>query len=236
MKFTLIHPSRNRPTLAMDTILKWTQRASADADYEYLISVDDDDPKYDLYHEWLHKIVGEKIKLHVNFNRSAIEAINKVLPYSTGDIFIVVSDDFECPYGWDKLLLANLYDKTDFVAKVNDGSPSWIVTLPIVHRTFYERFGYLYNPEYKHMFCDTEMTCVAGLMGKLIHLDHLGFVFPHRHYSHPNGLAKDETNEKNDSTWAQGEEDFRRRIKENFGLKPEEIVSKKILEKLAHWL
>lgn len=46
------------------------------------------------------------------------------------------------------------------------------------------------------MFCDTEMTCVAGLMDKLIHLDHLGFVFPHRHYSHPNGLAKDETNER----------------------------------------
>ena len=79
MKFTLIHPSRNRPTLAMDTILKWTQRASSEADYEYLISIDDDDPKYDLYHEWLHKIVGERIKLHVNLNHSAIEAINVVL-------------------------------------------------------------------------------------------------------------------------------------------------------------
>jgi argininosuccinate lyase len=43
----------------MDTILKWTQRASADADYEYFISIDDDDPKYDLLYsvEEVNKLV-----------------------------------------------------------------------------------------------------------------------------------------------------------------------------------
>jgi hypothetical protein len=222
--------------MAMDTILKWTQRASPDADYEYLISIDDDDPKYNLYHEWLYKIVGDKIKLHVNMNKNAIEAINRVAHFGRGDVFIIVSDDFECPHEWDKLLSANLFDKTDFVAKVNDGTPSWIVTLPIVHKEFYNRFGYIYNSEYEHMFCDTEMTCVAGLLGKLIYLDHLGFVFPHKHYTQPDGMKKDEVNEKNDSTWIHGESVFRKRINENFGLKPEEVVSKKILEKLAHWL
>jgi hypothetical protein len=222
--------------MAMDTILKWTQRASPDADYEYLISIDDDDPKYNLYHEWLYKIIGDKIKLHVNMNKNAIEAINRVAHFGRGDVFIIVSDDFECPHEWDKLLSANLFDKTDFVAKVNDGTPSWIVTLPIVHKEFYNRFEYIYNPEYQHMFCDTEMTCVAGLLGKLIYLDHLGFVFPHKHYTQPDGMKKDEVNEKNDSTWIHGESVFRKRINENFGLKPEEVVSKKILEKLAHWL
>jgi hypothetical protein len=49
-------------------------------------------------------------------------------------------------------------------------------------------------------------------------------------------MKKDEVNEKNDSTWIHGESVFRKRINENFGLKPEEVVSKKILEKLAHWL
>ena len=86
------------------------------------------------------------------------------------------------------------------------------------------------------MFCDTEMTCVAGLLGKLVYLDHLGFVFNHRHYATENGIQKDEQNEKNDSTWEHGEKVFRRRVTENFGLKDEEVVSKKILEKLAHWL
>lgn len=236
MKFTLIHPSRSRPSMAMETILKWTQRASKDADYEYLVSLDDDDPKYNLYHEWLYNLNAGKIKVHVNQNKSAVEAINTVAHFGRGEIFIIVSDDFECPYDWDKLLSAHLFDKTDFVVKVNDGTPSWIVTLPIVHKDFYKRFGYIYNPEYKHMFCDTEMTCVAGMLGKLIHLDHLGFVFPHRHYTTPNGMEKDEQNEKNDSTWQYGEIVFRRRVKENFGLKDEQIVSKKILEKLAHWL
>ena len=49
-------------------------------------------------------------------------------------------------------------------------------------------------------------------------------------------MQKDEQNEKNDSTWEHGEKVFRRRVTENFGLKDEEVVSKKILEKLAHWL
>ena len=74
----------------MDTILKWTQRASQDADFEYLISLDDDDPKYNLYHDWLYKLNGI-IKLHVNQNTSAIEAINKVAHFGRGDVFIIVS-------------------------------------------------------------------------------------------------------------------------------------------------
>jgi hypothetical protein len=38
-------------------------------------------------------------------------------------------------------------------------------------RTYYERFGYLYFPDYKSVYCDNEFTDVAQLLGKYAYYD-----------------------------------------------------------------
>jgi hypothetical protein len=81
-------------------------------------------------------------------------------------------------------------------------------------RAYYTRFGYVYYPGYRHMFCDQEMTAVGHLLGKVIDLD---MTFEHMHYS----VGKsnyDEINRKNDATWSQGEALFNERLKTNFGI------------------
>jgi hypothetical protein len=84
-------------------------------------------------------------------------------------------------------------------------------------RKYFNRFGYIYYPEYHHMFCDTEMTAVADLTGRKIDLRSNEFVFRHIHYT--TGLShRDIINEKNDATWAQGEELYNRRKAANFYL------------------
>jgi len=82
-------------------------------------------------------------------------------------------------------------------------------------RNYYERFGYIYYPEYKHMFCDTELTHVADSLRKTLKREDL--LFPHLHYS-VTRTKKDDVTIKADATWNQGKELYLRRVKDKFGL------------------
>jgi glycosyltransferase involved in cell wall biosynthesis len=213
MKISIIHPSRNRPKMAFDTIKEWIGRAKNPENIQYVLSLDDTESMQDQYRSYLSGIEKE-IHTCYNNNRSAIDAINNAVQHCTGDLFIVVSDDFECPQHWDEQLVQLLDDKEDYVVKTQDGTQPWIITLPIMDRTYYNRFGYIYYPEYRHMFCDTEMSHVGALLGRTITSN---IVFPHRHYT-TGAMKRDAVNVRNDSTWVQGEELYLERLKTNFGI------------------
>lgn len=211
MKISVIHPSRGRENMAFKTYANWL--AKADNEIEYILSVDNDD-------EINYELWFTQCSVLRNSNKSAIEAINNAAKVTTGDLIMVVSDDFDAPEHWDTLLLNALKGREDFLVKTQDGIQKTLITLPIMDRKYYERFGYVYEPGYYHMFSDQEMTAVGHMLGKVIDLP---IVFPHNHYS-VGGMQKDAINLKNDSTWVQGEMLFHERLKLNFELSPEQIV------------
>lgn len=215
MKISIIHPSRSRPDMAFETYLKWESKSQTQL--EYILSVDESDPKLDEYYKLFQDI---NVVIWENNNKSAIEAINNAAKLCTGDLIVVVSDDFDCPPDWDLQLIKHLEGKSNFIVKTKDGMQPTIITLPIMDRVYYERFGYIYHPGYKHMFCDTEMTAVAEMTGRVIKLP---LMFRHNHYL-TGAMKKDAVNEKNDATWNQGETLFNERKKIDFGLKNDEIV------------
>lgn len=226
MKISILHPSRSRPERSYDTIIKWLEKAGAIGmtDIELIISIDYNDPsllEYEMRYvrpitaaENYTTFRGHPLQCVQNQNRSAVDAINNAAKAANGDIFIVVSDDTDCPENWAIDLLKHLEGKTDFIAKTQDGIQKWIITNPIMDRVYYNRFGYVYYPEYQHMFCDTELSCVADLTGRRIDVP---MTFEHLHYS-TGKSAKDAINEKADATWGQGEALFIERASKNFGL------------------
>jgi len=206
-KISLIHPSRSRSSKAIEVAKRWI--AQAGEQVEYILSIDSDDPEKALYY---HLFLGRRIIC--KDNRSAIDAINNAAKEATGDIFVVVSDDFDCPSQWATSLLRCVEGRTDWIAKTNDGIQRWIITLPIMDRAYYDRFGYIYHPDYMHMFCDTHMTAVADLIGRKINLE---LRFPHNHYS-VGKSDRDDINIRADKTWGQGEYTFMKHYRNNFGL------------------
>jgi len=158
MKISIIHPSRARAAIANQVRTEWLNKA--DGIVEYVFSLDNDDIQNTEYD-------GDCI---YNNNRSAIDAINKAATVTSGELLIVVSDDFDCPEHWDTLLLWGLQGKSDYCVKTQDGLQPTLMTLPIMDRVYYDRFGYIYHPDYLHMFCDQEMTAVAHMLGKAISL------------------------------------------------------------------
>jgi hypothetical protein len=203
MKISLIHASYGRPVLAMMTAWKWAENTSGKHQIEYLLSIDQaDNSDYPDSVNWKQDYIKSKV-------------INNAASLCTGDIIVVMSDDFECPNNWDDLIVQATKGKSDWILKTQDGTQPWIITLPIMDRTYYNRFGYVYYSSYTHMFCDTELSAVADLLGKRITSD---LLFQHKHYSIKNGIAKDKTSIKADATWNQGEALFMKRAVNNFGI------------------
>lgn len=216
MKISLIHPSHGRPQQAFETAKKWIGKS--DACFQYILMCDYDDPLLTDYETWFYE--QSMPTVWADNNHSAIEAINNAAKIATGDLLVVISDDFDCPEHWDTLLLqvcknyrSSRYSK-DFLLKTQDGIQKTLVTLPIMDRKYYERFGYVYHPEYKHMGCDVELTAVALMTGKLIYSD---LLFPHNHYS-TGKTPKDAINDKNDLTYQHGDEVLARHKVNNFGI------------------
>lgn len=205
MKISLIHPSRSRPEKAKATARKWIELAGVPV--EHIFSVDNSDPKGKEYFE-----VGFTTLQYPN--ESAVDAINRAAAASTGDILMVLSDDFVCPENWGFKVIEQTKGKTDWIAKTPDGIQKWIITMPIMDRAYYNRFGYVYYPEYKHMFCDTDITCVADITDRKIELN---IPFVHEHYSIGKS-QKDEVSIRADATWSQGEKLFIERAKRKFDL------------------
>lgn len=209
---SLLHPSRCRPLKSYETTRKWLASAGID-DVEVIVSIDEDEPMLQGY---LDKYQGrEKIRLIVNDNKTSVQAINQAAKVASGDIMIVASDDTDCPENWAHLILMATEGKSDFVLKTFDGAQTWIVTMPVLDRVYYNRFGYVYYPEYQHQFCDTEFTHVADVTKKIIWRNDI--LFRHLHYSVLKE-QKDDVYRKNDNTWHEGERLYLKRFKECFGL------------------
>lgn len=209
MNYTIIYPSRSRPEICQKVINQWQETARKFEYHQWIIAVDEFDPMLDLY-----KQINFWGELRINNNRSCIDAINDAANSAYNDIFIVISDDFEPFLNWDIELWEVIHDKSDFLLKTNDGLQKTLVTLPIMDRKYYDRFGYIYNPEYKHMFVDQELTAVAIMIGKYIKIS---LIFNHLHYS-IGKTKKDALNVRNDASWQSGEKLFNERLKINFGI------------------
>lgn len=212
MKISLIHPSRNRPEQAAETAKHWLSNMFSVLNLaDYTLSIDSTDSKLNDYKE---KFIGG-FNVIISDNNNVVEAANIGAKQAKGDILVLVSDDFECYPDWDIDLINHFTEHKNNVLKTNDGLQGWIVTLPIMDREYYESCGYIYYPEYKHMFCDTEMTHKAELEGKLH--KRMDLLFKHNHYTQGE-TKKDEVNDKANLTWEQGEKIYLERVKNCFGI------------------
>lgn len=240
---TILHPTRSRAEKSLMICKSWLKRAGTD-DVRIIISVDDDDTTVWKYCTNLHELnfmidSEDRISIVRGPNKSAVDAINSAADYAIqnyprdeNQIFIVVSDDTDCPDNWAVDLLKTIEGKVDWIAKCPDGIQNWMITMPIMDRVYFNRFGYIYHPGYMHMFCDLEVTCVADLTGRKIDIP---MMFRHLHPGHGHGTP-DALNARADATWTQGENLFLSRLKKNFDLAETDIVGKITDESYRAWI
>jgi len=213
VRFSLIHPSRGRVTRAGAAIDEWRANAGGTHSLEYILSADADDPERAGYASLAR---DRGVTMIVNANRSIVDAVNHGARQSTGDVLVVVSDDFGCPPQWDDAIASAIGDRRDIAVLVHDGNAGRIMTLPIVDRAFYASCGYVYFPEYISMYCDDDLTEHAALTGRLVDARQLRF--PHRHPSISGGELDDTyRRQQRGLAWLEGRRVLARRRATRFG-------------------
>lgn len=215
----IVHPTRSRPERSVATINKFVKSSDDPGEVMVTICLDDSDPRIEEYWKLYRSECSCHWAIDQRDNKSSVEAINEgfknsLLATAKGQIIMVVSDDTDCFKGWDTALYKETEGKEDYILKTQDGIQNWIITNPVLDLKYYQRFGYIYYPGYQHLFCDTELTCVADILGRKITSN---LLFPHNHYSIGKATL-DSVYSKNDRTNEQGEKLFLERYARNFDL------------------
>ena len=187
-------------------------------DYHVLISVDKDDqsmyplPVLDGNHTF---VVGN--------SKNKIDAINRDLnefDYDW-DILINMSDDMIfTKNGFDDIIRAEFYNDFNQYLHFNDGNQKCnVCTMHIVGRNYYDRFKYIYHPDYISLWCDVENDIVAKQLGCYKYMGDNIKLFRHLHPAW--GLAPQDAlsiKTEDRALWVADEITFNKRKIKNFGL------------------
>lgn len=209
MLINLVHPSRARASRAHDTFTTWMSRAERPEMVRHILSIDEDDEVS------RYAALFRNSTITINPNRSAVDAANAGGKLVHSGAIILMSDDFDCPVGWDEMIRPVIASNPGKLIKTYDGIQRWLVTLPIMDYQYYKWAGYIYHPDYFHMFCDTDMTHMAEVAGRL-HVAN-DITFQHNHYS-TGKSAKDHVNKRADASFESGKQIYLRRVRDGFGL------------------
>ncbi len=216
-------PSRGRPEkffIALDSIVN-----NIVCDFAYHISCTLDEDDKAMNNDEVRQTLSTYKNLSIGWGKSTskVDAINRDMPEIDWDILVNFSDDMLFNfYGFDEVIrqemMQNFPDTDGYLHFPERDSMAALCVLTICGRKYYDRFGYIYNPEYKSLFCDNEQMEVAKILGKYIYLPYM--IFEHRNpaYAHYNEERDAMFNNQQQIGWTIDQQTFNRRKAINFGL------------------
>jgi len=218
MKILIKYPTRSRPEQFLTVLTKMVTMAKEPDNIKFLVSFDVDDETMN------GSIIQRASKIHndITFvagtSRNKVHAINRDMEIAgEWDIVMIASDDMiPCIEHWDDVIRSN-FDSSDQALWFFDGHQHRICTLSIMGKDYYNRFNYLYHPEYTSLWCDNEYTDVAMQLGKMKHFPDT-ILFKHEHPAWGGGLQMDELYRRNEGYFKKDEAVYMKRKSINFGL------------------
>jgi hypothetical protein len=185
MHILIKFPSRGRPDKLRSTFLKYVGFAEDISKISFLISLDEDDSTVTKTQQIILKKIHPDTQIVIGKSCGKIGAVNRDMelapPY---DILLLASDDMIPQVkGYDRIIrdkMTQHYPDTDGVVWFNDGyQKDRLNTLCIMGKKYYDRFGYIYHPSYKSLWCDNEFTVVATMLGKQTYFEQI--IIKHEH-------------------------------------------------------
>jgi len=222
MKLLIKFPTRGRKDKFFSTLDKYHEYCKNMEDTDFLISLDEDDNEMNT-DEVLDRLSNYKnTKVIIGLSKSKIDAVNRDLDNYTQhwDIVLLASDDMVPQIkGYDDIIRHNMmfnYPDTDGVLFFNDGfQGNKLNTLCILGKKYYERFNYIYHPDYKSCWSDNEFMVVGNILKRQSYIDQV--IIRHEHpdwgYGNP-----DHVHQNNVSDWQHDYDVYNKRLINNFYL------------------
>lgn len=185
MKILVKFPTRGRKNKFFNVLKKYQSFANDVDSITFLISIDEDDIEMNNPDSLDILSSFKNCNVVIGKSDSKIHAVNRDIDkIKDWDIVLLASDDMIPQVkGYDQIIIEKMkenYPDADGVLWFNDGyQGDKLNTLCILGKKYYDRFGYIYFPEYKSTWCDNEFMSVANLLGKQTYFDEV--IIKHEH-------------------------------------------------------
>ena len=229
MRLLIKFPTRERKNKFFQVLDLYIQKCNDLKNTAFLISMDLDDSE--MNHPFTkkkfeeYKTKGIRLAYFYSNNKTKIQAINADIENIKGwDIVLLASDDMvPVIQGYDDIIRRDMkthFPDTDGVLWYNDGHQERLNTLCILGKTYYERFDYIYHPDYISLWCDNEFMDVSFKLNRCYKSSET--IIVHDHPVWTTGIY-DKLYAKNEGYYRIDEETFKRRSSIGYGLEERTI-------------
>ena len=219
MNLVIKFPTRGRANKFLNVLNRYIEFMD-DKSTRIIVSCDNDDET--MKQSYVTDELSNMKNVTVVFgdSKTKIEACNADIKDVDFDIVLLASDDMVPQVrGYDTIIKESMKDyfpNTDGVLWFNDGYQSRAMnTLCILGKKYYDRFGYIYHPDYISLWCDNEFTVVANMLGRQKYFEQV--IIQHQHPAAgfgENDSLYNENDKYNDADMST----FMRRQQNRFGL------------------
>ena len=211
-------PTRSRPLKFLEVLGKYISMSTTDQ-VKYLVSIDNDDASMTPEVVNQAKRMGN-VEVIAGVSENKIHAVNRDMEHSgKWDILVLASDGMvPVKRGWDALIqmaFRTYFPDTDGVVHFTDGHTA-LNTQCILGQKYYDRFGYIYHPSYKSLWCDNEFQQVSWMLNKCVFINEC--IIEHQHWTNGHGQP-DALMRHTESYYNIDQRNYDRRKLINFGMK-----------------
>jgi hypothetical protein len=174
MNVLVKYPTRARPDVFRSTLGLYQRDPTA----SFLISIDADDATMNNPDMLGFLDAQPRLTYRVGNSKSKIEAVNDGVAEADWQLLLLASDDMVPQRDEYAMRIRQLFDEFfpdgDGVLHLNDGNNGRnLNTLCICDRRYFDRFGYLYHPQYQSLWADNEWQEVSERLGRAIYVNEL---------------------------------------------------------------
>jgi len=227
LKILIKFPTRSRPIKFFQVLDKYIAMADDVSNIAFLVSIDEDDVTMN-NEKTINRLneyrLLKRIMVHycIGKSKTKVQAINADLDKVKGQpwhILLLASDDMiPVVQGYDNIIRKDMNDHfrdLDGVLWYNDGGQNRLNTLSVMGKKYFDRFGYIYHPDYISLWCDNEFTDVSLRLKKCYKSDQV--IIEHQHPVYEKEKW-DELGVKNESFFGLDKETYEKRAARNFDI------------------
>lgn len=174
MKFLFKFASRGRPESFKYTLTEHLKCLSNKNEYKFIFTFDNDDltMKNDDIISFI-KSLNINHEIFYGENKTKIQAYNANLENQDFDVLVLLQDDMlPCLKDYDILICEIMETNPNGLdTTIHFNTSRWANLLDIwcvMGKKYYDRFNYIYHPDYKSIACDNEYTEVAKMLNRSI--------------------------------------------------------------------
>ena len=183
MNLIIKFPTRGRADKFLNVLTTYIDFMD-DKSTRIIVSCDNDDETMKQPYV-VDKLSGmDNVNMVFGDSKTKIAACNADMTGVNFDIVLLASDDMIPQVrGYDTIIkeaMEDYFPDTDGVLWFNDGYQGRAMnTLCILGKKYYDRFGYIYHPDYISLWCDNEFTVVANMLGRQKYFEQV--IIQHQH-------------------------------------------------------